>query len=845
MPSSSFSSGFPGREFSHLILQGSWPSSESDDRRIAASNNGQGARDVRSAAADTHRSGEQFLQVAGGRFADATYRGYLSDEALQLTFAEFLEAAEKVNLAIADDIDMAKAHLEHIDWQAHEEIAKIREAGGPLAKALEIGVIAAARTSAMTYADAKAAEIVARKKDLPGLPAKDEHQLPGSAFPGKKFQQGPWSPGGNGDHVFPASNGKRDDLPSSRGSDNIGSENGAADGGQGSDPKDRARPGDGKPDSNQDQSGHTPNQNGDNKQLPGVRGDSNAASIGGGSDSSPGSRGGASSGTSPLGGGSLPSPGGGSGGSPGGGSGMFGGSSGLSSAFQSGRGVPSGGGPGLGGTGAGAPGGVGGLRPGVGGPGAGAPGGGGAPANPAGEFARNFSTAAMSSPSVPPMASAAPAQPPAAASSPVSPVSSAGAAPASAAPPAASAGVASPAVSPLAGAMPSGGMTPGPAAASAGPAPAGGAGLAPVGSDAVRHVGGVSAPSTGPAGGPTPAGVTASGTSGAAGGAATASMTAGLDPGSGRRRSARQHETVPDPHLSAAIQLVFELMYGSRMFDGAAEWCVGVFRTPTGAMETIVTSNEGAGYIPGGVFLPRSARMLFSDSLVDNGFREEWFGRSNPVETMVAYAQLRRGEDGRLPLYAVAASALMPGAAILAPAEEAGVEHVHLCYLDESPLRPGTHGDQVLDAAHVHRLDVVDPVLMRWMEAPERTVGELVARCGRLTTVAFETVSARLGMSGLMIPDAAVGVFNWLEYSGGDISEVMWADLDATIKESVASAAAFRPIDDTASSVEHYRRRHDIARLAELLYWWRPMGEDQSILFLELAYSARQIVDSE
>ncbi|WP_441964613.1 hypothetical protein [Mycolicibacterium houstonense] len=321
-------------------------------------------------------------------------------------------------------------------------------------------------------------------------------------------------------------------------------------------------------------------------------------------------------------------------------------------------------------------------------------------------------------------------------------------------------------------------------------------------------------------------------------------MAAGLDPVAQRNRSALQHESVPDLRLAEAIKIVYELMYGSRMFDGGIEWCVGVFETPSGSMETVVTSNEGAGYIPGGVFLPRSARMLFADSLVDNEFRDKWLGRSNPVETMVAYAELRRGDDGRLPLYAVAASAVWADFASVGPAEEAGVEHVHLCDPKDSPLHP-SDGDQVLDAAHVHRLDVIDPALMRWMEAPEREMSELVARCARLTTAAFEATSARLGTSGLALPDAVVGVYNWLEYSGGDISEAQWADLEAAFKDAVVEASALRPSNDSEFSIENYRRLHDVARLVELLCWWRPRGEEKTILFMELAYCARQIVDGE
>jgi len=203
--------------------------------------------------------------------------------------------------------------------------------------------------------------------------------------------------------------------------------------------------------------------------------------------------------------------------------------------------------------------------------------------------------------------------------------------------------------------------------------------MAPVGSEVARHVGGSPAPATAPAGGPTPAGVAASGASGAAGGAATASMTTGFDPTSRRRDSGRGHEVIPDEHLSTAIQLVYELMYGSRVYQAGIEWCVGVFLTPGGSPEIVVTSNEGAGYVPAGVFLPRSAGLLFADPLADSTFREKWFGQANPVATMVAYAELRRRDDGTLPLYALAAGALFTDYTNLGPAEEAGVQHVHLC----------------------------------------------------------------------------------------------------------------------------------------------------------------------
>jgi hypothetical protein len=286
--------------------------------------------------------------------------------------------------------------------------------------------------------------------------------------------------------------------------------------------------------------------------------------------------------------------------------------------------------------------------------------------------------------------------------------------------------------------------------------------------------------------------------------------------------------------------LVYQLMHGSRFYPGL-DWCVGIFASDGGTFETVVTSNEGAGYVPAGVFLPREARLLFADSLADSNFRQRWFGWSNPVETMVAYAQVRRGEDGKFPLYAVAASALMDDTTLSA-ADVAGVAHVQLCSAASSPLR-GETTDQVLDKGHVHRLQLCDADVLSWLEDADRSVGEVTQRCEHLTTAAWAAVSARLGTSGLIVPDAGAAVFNQLSY-GDVVSDRWWVELWAATEEAQSLSGAVRRTADSPMSVEFYRQRHDLARLLECLYWWRPVasaGEDASIRFSEITYCARQI----
>ncbi|MDT5057012.1 MAG: hypothetical protein QOF66_5378, partial [Mycobacterium sp.] len=112
-------------------------------------------------------------------------------------------------------------------------------------------------------------------------------------------------------------------------------------------------------------------------------------------------------------------------------------------------------------------------------------------------------------------------------------------------------------------------------------------------------------------------------------------------------------------------------MHASRLY-AAIDWCVGVFKTPSGP-QTIVVSSEGAGYIPPGVFLPRSARLLFSDPGLPDAFRARWFAWVNPAKTMLAYGATCTELDPNIELYAVAVSTDHGGSVL--PARDAGVPH--------------------------------------------------------------------------------------------------------------------------------------------------------------------------
>lgn len=760
------------------------------------------AEEAGQAGEETRRLAEQFASDMKGRFVGAMYQGYINDAEIDFAKEKFLTEASQAGQKVADEVLAAKSHLDHLDWQAHQQIEEMSKAGtfSEAAKWALIGQTAVAAAAYMTGATAQVASQTAKVTAAVHIPHKSGGAPNGR--PGKPFHESPKidRPG----EVKP-----------------MGNEHGKE--GRGD-----KRPQDGanSPESGvdkSDKSGSAGEKS--NSETPSSRADKRGMEGGGTKQPSLGNAAGATpfSGGTPSGGSS-----GGSGSPASGlGSGLMGGSSNPAQAFQSGlKGAGSGGSPASGLSSGGS-----GFGKGVPGGGQGA-GGSAAQVNPVRDFARGFtsSSAGSAAPLAQPASHAAP--PASSVPPPAAPVASGT--------PAAAPGTAG-AAGPLSGvaAAPPPAAAPAPATGGsavggAGPNPSG---LAPVGSDMGRHAAGAAPVVSGSGGPASAAGTSAPSIAGTAG---TAAMGAGLLGAAQGTAGKRAGDAPRDPLLADAVQLVFRLMHASRYYP-ALDWCVAVFRSE-GVTETVVTSNEGAGYIPVGVFLPRSARHLFSDPLVGGDFQDQWFGYTDPVATMMAYAELRRGDDGTLPVHALAASSLMGGA--LAVAEEAGVEHLHLCDKSESPYE-GSNVDFVLDELHLHRLGVVDPQLSSWMHASDRTLAEITAKADELSTKAFHATSARLGSSQIMIPVIGAAVFNQLS-NGEVVDDSLWDELFSEMRLAQATSGAARPVAEGGLGVEVYRCRHDIVRLLEMLYWWRPAGDGnaagESIYFTELAYSAEQIV---
>src|SRR5690242_12024437 len=89
------SSDFPAREFSRRILTGAWPDIDPTDLRLQAQQEADAAKEVRGAADKSRGVANDFMQIAAGRFTDATHRGYMSAAARQDAKADFHDAFDK------------------------------------------------------------------------------------------------------------------------------------------------------------------------------------------------------------------------------------------------------------------------------------------------------------------------------------------------------------------------------------------------------------------------------------------------------------------------------------------------------------------------------------------------------------------------------------------------------------------------------------------------------------------------------------------------------------------------------------------------------------------------------
>lgn len=111
-----------------------------------------------------------------------------------------------------------------------------------------------------------------------------------------------------------------------------------------------------------------------------------------------------------------------------------------------------------------------------------------------------------------------------------------------------------------------------------------------------------------------------------------------LPVGGGSGGGGRVGRDISMTDLESARKVVADLAAASSAVYPGLEWAVGVARGVSGQPELWIATNEGAGYVPAGVFVPRSMPLA---ARFDSTFDARWFGWFNPAETVLRAIQAR------------------------------------------------------------------------------------------------------------------------------------------------------------------------------------------------------------
>lgn len=295
-----------------------------------------------------------------------------------------------------------------------------------------------------------------------------------------------------------------------------------------------------------------------------------------------------------------------------------------------------------------------------------------------------------------------------------------------------------------------------------------------------------------------------------------------------------------DQYLDEAVRLAYELLHASRMYPGL-HWCVGIFKVADGT-ETVIVSNDGASYIPPGVYVPRSARVLYADPGLSHGFQAKWFGWVNPAATMVAYAAEFSVLDPNIELYALAATT-DPGGSSVLPARRAGVPHYQDCDSTRSPIEPGSQAPE-LDDTRLHRLAVISATTYADLTDPKTPLSEQRSTAWAATASAVATALADAEPLHVEVKPVIRETLGALAI-GTPVTDEQWEAL-AEVRlfgKSLFMRPGFIDVEPSGdpNSTALYRAHHNLDRAVEALSLWR----GDNIDYADIVYATEQVTKEE
>lgn len=296
--------------------------------------------------------------------------------------------------------------------------------------------------------------------------------------------------------------------------------------------------------------------------------------------------------------------------------------------------------------------------------------------------------------------------------------------------------------------------------------------------------------------------------------------------------------------LAAATALARKLRRDSdAVLYAWVDWAVGVFRgEASGATDCVVVSTEGFGYVPWGVFLPRSARTLAADELVDNGFRERWFSPADPAQVLVEYARLRKDSDVRLAAIAVTDDKF----AVRMPGVESAV-----C---RRTLEPGVLPRPVLDELHQHRLETAHPAIygrVKRLADSEMHTREVWNQIVEGTAAQAMAAVTSAGIRGLDVPGELRQMWEATGPAGAASSPELWEKYQLAALATAVRASAGRPgSDGDTGQRELYGGQWRIARAMEMVWGFSPEAQNWqrdsgAAVWADMLYSAAATFDGD
>lgn len=297
----------------------------------------------------------------------------------------------------------------------------------------------------------------------------------------------------------------------------------------------------------------------------------------------------------------------------------------------------------------------------------------------------------------------------------------------------------------------------------------------------------------------------------AGGAAAGAGAGTGLMPVAGRRESAAVRRDMAESDLDQAKALVAELAGAASVTDPGLDWAVAVGRNASGMPTYWVATNDGAAYIPPGVFLRKTMPIAGGH---DGDFDARWFGWVNPADKAVRAAR-ELGDT----VSAVATSWAMPSE-----------------YLAEHPspevatgVKPNLGPDNMsaeLSPSRAHRLQTVDAALYTDLVAAD----ELTVRHYCRTLIR----QLAFGILGEDLSPLAQSVANALVAERWPTAQE-WALLGEEHEDALVQMACQRPglngVENPDQTVSYTREFVRCRQLEALLCWERHGGDLLNVVY--------------